>query len=218
MGAGLSEEAANNSVLLCIKLMRLAIETAGTTITHTPEILHLISDDIFEHLIKLIQRSTTPYDIATECMRIFTVISTVLRSRMKLQQEVFFQKVIIWGLKNNRNNVKFEELILDTLIDITADPSFLIDLYVNYDCDSQRQDLLEQLYMAISLFTLVFSCFSFIFYLNETVKDNVLSSAVITRLALRIIYAGIKHINYRCNELQHPTTIAGTLSPSSLTA
>lgn len=167
MGAGLSEEAANNSVLLCIKLMRLAIETAGTTITHTPEILHLISDDIFEHLIKLIQRSTTSYDIATECMRIFTVISTVLRSRMKLQQEVFFQKVIIWGLKNNRNNVKFEELILDTLIDITADPSFLIDLYVNYDCDSQRQDLLEQLYMAISLFTLVFFFCFFLYFLLE---------------------------------------------------
>lgn len=85
---------------------------------------------------------------------------------MKLQQEVFFQKVIIWGLKNNRNNVKFEELILDTLIDITADPSFLIDLYVNYDCDSQRQDLLEQLYMAISLFTFVFSCF-FLYFLLE---------------------------------------------------
>ncbi|KAK8813139.1 hypothetical protein WA158_002731 [Blastocystis sp. Blastoise] len=191
MGVGLSKEESSDSLLLCIRLIRLGIETAGTTLTHIPEILHLISDEIFEHLIMLIQRSSTSYDIVTECMRIFTVISTVLRSRMKLQQEVFFQRVIIWGLKMKQSNPLFEELVLETLVDIFADPSFLIDMYVNYDCDSQRQDLLESLYNA----------------LNETVKDSLITGSTAPRVALRILYSGIKHIDFRCNELQHPTPL-----------
>ena len=41
-------------------------------------------------------------------------------------------------------------LVLDVLTDLSYDPSFLVDLYVNYDCDPQRSDLMESLYKSVS--------------------------------------------------------------------
>ena len=49
----------------------------------------------------------------------------------------------------NSKNPNLVGLVLDTLIDLSYDPAFLVDLYVNYDCDPQRSDVMETLYKLV---------------------------------------------------------------------
>ena len=41
-------------------------------------------------------------------------------------------------------------MILETLTDLLAEPALLPDLFYNYDCDTQRTDLLESLIRALA--------------------------------------------------------------------
>ena len=72
-----------------------------------------------------------------------------MRVELKLQIEMFFQRIVFWSLEGNSKNPSLVPLVLDMLIDLSYDPTFLVDLYVNYDCDSQRCDVLETLYKLV---------------------------------------------------------------------
>ena len=85
----------------------------------------------------------------SEILRIFTFFAATMRVELKLQLEVFFQRLVFWVLEGNSKNPNLVKLVLDTLIDLSYDPAFLVDLYVNYDCDPQRSDLMETLYKLV---------------------------------------------------------------------
>lgn len=95
-------------------------------------------------------RPGVPTNILSEIIRIFSFFAATMRVELKLQLEVFFERVVFWVLEGNAKNPYLLQFILDMLVDLSNDQSFLVDLYVNYDCDAQRSDLMETLYKLVA--------------------------------------------------------------------
>lgn len=146
---GVSEDDSNNTLCLCLRLMRMALESCGGVIASSEPLFQIISDEFFKHLLMLALKPTTPLMIMTEILRIFSFFAATMRVELKLQLEVFFQRIVLWALEGNAKNPVLIPLVLDMLTDLSYDPSFLVDLYVNYDCDPQRCDLMEALYKSV---------------------------------------------------------------------
>lgn len=151
-GVGVSEDDSNNTLCLCLRLMRMALESCGGVIASSEPLFLIISDEFFKHLLMLALKPSTPVSILTEILRIFAFFAATMRVELKLQIEVFFQRVVLWALEGNAKNPALIPLVLDMLTDLSYDPSFLVDLYVNYDCDPQRCDLMESLYKSVSVY------------------------------------------------------------------
>lgn len=129
--------------------MRMALESCGSMIASSEPLFCIISDEFFKHLLMLALRPTAPLPMLSEILRIFTFFAATMRVELKLQLEVFFQRLVFWVLEGNSKNPNLVNLVLNTLIDLSYDPSFLVDLYVNYDCDPQRSDVMETLYKLV---------------------------------------------------------------------
>ena len=129
--------------------MRMALESCGGVIASSQPFFLIISDEFFKHLLMLALRPSVPSSILSEIIRIFSFFAATMRVELKLQLEVFFERVVFWALEGNSKNPELVSLVLDMLVDISYDQSFLVDLYVNYDCDSQRSDLMETLYKLV---------------------------------------------------------------------
>ena len=99
--------------------------------------------------LMLAMRPSVPPVMLAEIIRILSFFVGVMRVELKLQIEMFFQRIVFWSLEGNSKNPSLVPLVLDMLIDLSYDPTFLVDLYVNYDCDSQRCDVLETLYKLV---------------------------------------------------------------------
>ena len=150
-GVGVSEDDSNNTLLLCLRLMRMALESCGGVIGSSAPFFRIISDDFFKHLLMLALRPSAPQPILSEILRIFSFFAATTRVELKLQLEVFFERLVFAALGGGRKDSPLVPLVLDTLTDLSYDSSFLVDLYVNYDCDPQRSDLMETLYKLVGL-------------------------------------------------------------------
>ena len=146
---GVSEDDSNNTLCLCLRLMRMALESCGSVIASSQPFFAVISDEFFKHLIMLALRPSVPSVMLAEILRILSFFTGVMRFELKLQIETFFQRIVFWSLAGNAKNAALVPLVLDMLIDLSYDPTFLVDLYVNYDCASQRCDMLETLYKLV---------------------------------------------------------------------
>ena len=129
--------------------MRMALESCGGVIASSEPFFRIISDEFFKHLLMLALRPNAPASMLSEVLRIFCFFAATMRVELKLQLEVFFQRLVFWALEGNSKNDALVSLVLDALSDLSSDPSFLVDLYVNYDCDPQRSDLMETLYKLV---------------------------------------------------------------------
>lgn len=147
---GVSEDESNNTLFLCLNLMRMALESCGGVIASSPPFFLIISDEFFKHLLMLTLRPGVPTNILSEIIRIFSFFAATMRVELKLQLEVFFERIVFWVLEGNAKNPYLLQFILDMLVDLSNDQSFLVDLYVNYDCDAQRSDLMETLYKLVA--------------------------------------------------------------------
>ena len=146
---GVSEDDSNNTLCLCLRLMRMALESCGSVIASSESFFSVIADEFFKHLLMLAMRPSVPPVMLAEIIRILSFFVGVMRVELKLQIEMFFQRIVFWSLEGNSKNPSLVPLVLDMLIDLSYDPTFLVDLYVNYDCDSQRCDVLETLYKRV---------------------------------------------------------------------
>lgn len=181
--------------LAALRILNNAFETSGTAIKNYPSLMSLIQDHGCKYLFQL-ARSTNP-NILQMSLRVVSTMLETMRSKLKLQQELFLAFTIdklapavptraqISAIAQSKgltasprpgssepgtpissspvmNEVDDEnvgpskpaidpargetrELMLETLSHIARYPSFMVDLFVNYDCDVNCEDLFERL-------------------------------------------------------------------------
>jgi hypothetical protein len=105
-------------------------------------------------------------------LRVFFNLFSSLKRHLKFQMELFFNEIL--GLLSNKQ-IPFEhrEVVLEVIVQLCKDSTFLFDLYINYDCDLQCGNLFERL---IEFLYKVRSTSSFSFFFCKT-SSLVFSSA-----------------------------------------
>ncbi|XP_012700213.1 ARF guanine-nucleotide exchange factor GNL2 [Setaria italica] len=137
-GAFTSEE---DVMLFSLVLVNSAVELGGEAIGKHAKLLRLIQDDLFYHLISY----ATEYSPLVLSMICSTALNLYhfLRRHLKLQLEAFFMFVLL-KVCGGANGPQLQEVAVEGLISFIRQPTFVIEMYVNYDCDPLLRNVFEE--------------------------------------------------------------------------
>ncbi|XP_039853782.1 ARF guanine-nucleotide exchange factor GNL2-like [Panicum virgatum] len=138
-GAFTSEE---DVMLFSLVLVNSAVELGGEAIGKHAKLLRLIQDDLFYHLIHY----ATEYSPLVLSMICSTALNLYhfLRRFLKLQLEAFFMFVLL-RVCGGANGPHLQEVAVEGLVSFIRQPTFVIEMYVNYDCDPLLRNVFEEM-------------------------------------------------------------------------
>uniref|UniRef100_A0A2N9FAY8 SEC7 domain-containing protein n=1 Tax=Fagus sylvatica TaxID=28930 RepID=A0A2N9FAY8_FAGSY len=123
-------------------LINSAIELSGDEIGRHPKLLRMIQDDLFHHLIHY-GTCSSPLVLSMICSTVLNIYH-FLRRFIRLQLEAFFVFVLL-KVAARGSSVSLQEVALEGLINFCRQPTFIIEVYVNYDCDPLSRSLFEEI-------------------------------------------------------------------------
>nr|XP_043608603.1 ARF guanine-nucleotide exchange factor GNOM-like [Erigeron canadensis] len=130
--------------LFALGLINSAIELGGPSLRDHPEILALIQNDLFHSLMQF-GLSPSPLILSTVCSIVLNLYH-LMRVKLKLQLEAFFSSVLMKiALNKHGASYQQQEVALETLVDLCRQPTFIHEMYANYDCDISCSNLFEDL-------------------------------------------------------------------------
>jgi brefeldin A-resistance guanine nucleotide exchange factor 1 len=129
-------------------LLNTALETAGEAIGSHEKLVGVIQDDICKSL--LVNSVTDDLFILSLMLRVVFNLFQSVKRHLKVQLEVFFNSIhlkLAGNFEEAKEPVVFQqaELALESLIDFCREPSLVLEMYTNYDCDVHFANLFEAL-------------------------------------------------------------------------
>ncbi|XP_020673315.1 ARF guanine-nucleotide exchange factor GNL2 isoform X2 [Dendrobium catenatum] len=128
--------------LFVLLLINTVVELGGDSINHHPGLLHIIQDDLFHHLIHYSTRSGQRI-LSITCNIVFSLYH-FLRGSLRLQLEAFFIYVLLKIAKGSYGS-QLQEVAVEGITSFCRQPNFIMEIYVNYDCDPIRHNVLEEI-------------------------------------------------------------------------
>lgn len=128
--------------LLGLSLVNIILETQPPEALF-PGLLPTIQDELCRHL--MLNLMTSDLTIFTLTLRTFYHLFVSYKASLKLQMEAFFLCLLNSVMESKASSYEKQELALECLVEFCAEPDFMIDLFLNYDCDLQCANLFEQL-------------------------------------------------------------------------
>ncbi|PON37290.1 Armadillo-type fold containing protein [Parasponia andersonii] len=128
--------------LFALGLINSAIELAGPSIHKHPKLLSIIQDELFHNLMQF-GLSMSPLILSTVCSIVLNLYHH-LRSELKVQLEAFFSCVILrLAQSKHGSSYQQQEVALEALVDFCRQPTFMAEMYANYDCDITCGNIFE---------------------------------------------------------------------------
>ncbi|XP_039118527.1 ARF guanine-nucleotide exchange factor GNL2 [Dioscorea cayenensis subsp. rotundata] len=127
--------------VFALMLINSAVELGGEGMGRHTRLLRMIQDDLFHHLIHYATRSS-PLVLSMICSIVLNLYH-FLRSSLRLQLEAFFTYVLL-KIAAGGNGVHLQEVAIESLVSFCQQPTFVVEMYVNYDCDPIQQNIFEE--------------------------------------------------------------------------
>lgn len=129
-------------------LLNTCLETAGESIGNFDELVRVIQDNLCKSL--LVNSMTDDLFILSLTLRVVFNLFMSVKRHLKVQLEVFFNSIhlkIAGNYEDTQDPSLFQrsELALESIIDFCREPSLILELYSNYDCDMHFANLFETL-------------------------------------------------------------------------
>ncbi|KAI0736608.1 hypothetical protein C8Q72DRAFT_893220 [Fomitopsis betulina] len=156
--------------LTVLRILNIALEASGTHLSAYPSLVTIIVDQGCKFLFQLARSNHS--SVLQAALRTIATMFETMRPKLKLQQELFLAFTIDRlappapakgpapipsHLEQNPEKAPptprllvapakgdTRELLLETLCLISRHPSFMVDLYVNYDCDMNCENMFER--------------------------------------------------------------------------
>ncbi|KAF8678571.1 hypothetical protein HU200_046187 [Digitaria exilis] len=132
-GAFTSEE---DVMLFSLVLVNSAVELGGEAIGKHAKLLRLIQDDLFYHLINY----ATEYSPLVLSMICSTALNLYHFLRSWRRSFMF----VLLRVCGGANGPQLQEVAVEALISFIRQPTFVIEMYVNYDCDPLLRNVFEE--------------------------------------------------------------------------
>ncbi|KAK4493444.1 hypothetical protein RD792_006795 [Penstemon davidsonii] len=139
---GLTSQTPDENVqLFAMYLVNSAIELSGDSIGKHPKLLRMIQDDLFHHLIHY-GASSSPLVLSMICSTLLNIYHFLRRS-VRLQLEAFFS-FVLFRAASPGSPLQLQEVAVEGIINFCRQPKFIIEVYVNYDCDPTFKNVFEE--------------------------------------------------------------------------
>ncbi|KAI3790197.1 hypothetical protein L2E82_03060 [Cichorium intybus] len=123
-------------------LINSALELSGNGIGKHKKLLRMVQDDIFHHLIHY-GNSSSPLVFSMICSTVFNIYY-FHRKSIRLQLEAFFI-FVLFKTSNQGHLIHLQELAVEGIINFCRQPTFIIEAYINYDCDLIFNNIFEEI-------------------------------------------------------------------------
>ncbi|XP_061366468.1 ARF guanine-nucleotide exchange factor GNL2 [Gastrolobium bilobum] len=127
--------------IFALVLINSAIELSGDEIGKHPKLLRMIQDDLFHHLIYYGTWSSS-FVLSMICSTVLNAYH-FLRRFTRFQLEAFFGYVLI-RVATLGSTIPVQEVAVEGIINFCRQPSFVVEIYVNYDCDPCCRNVFEE--------------------------------------------------------------------------
>ncbi|EXB37040.1 Pattern formation protein [Morus notabilis] len=124
-------------------LINSAVELSGDGIGRHPKLLRMVQDDLFHHLIHY-GTCSSPLVLSMICCTVLNAYH-FLRRFIRLQIEAFFGFVLLRISTTQGVPLQLQEVSLEGIINFCRHPTFIIETYVNYDCDPHCRNVFEEI-------------------------------------------------------------------------
>lgn len=130
-----------------LQLLTVALESAH--IVNYQSLLVLVKDELCRHLFQLL--SVERMNLYASSMRVCFLLFESMREHLKFQLEMYLKKLMdIIISENTKMPYEMKEMGLEALVQLWRIPSFVTELYINYDCDFYCSNLFEDLTKLLS--------------------------------------------------------------------
>nr|XP_019949105.1 PREDICTED: Golgi-specific brefeldin A-resistance guanine nucleotide exchange factor 1 isoform X3 [Paralichthys olivaceus] len=130
-----------------LQLLTVALESAD--IANYQSLLGLVKDELCRHLFQLL--SADRINLYTSSIRVCFLLFESMRLHLKFQLEMYLKKMMdIITSENVKMPYEMKEMALEALVQLWRIPSFVTELYINYDCDFYCSNLFEDLTKLLS--------------------------------------------------------------------
>ncbi|XP_077350536.1 Golgi-specific brefeldin A-resistance guanine nucleotide exchange factor 1 isoform X2 [Festucalex cinctus] len=130
-----------------LQLLNVALESAH--FVNYQSLLGLIKDELCRHLFQLL--SMERMNLYALSLRVCFLLFESMRVHLKFQLEMYLKKLMdIITSENIKMPYEMKEMALEALVQLWRIPSFVTELYINYDCDFYCSNLFEDLTKLLS--------------------------------------------------------------------
>ncbi|KAI3363273.1 hypothetical protein L3Q82_011561 [Scortum barcoo] len=130
-----------------LQLLTVALESAH--IANYQSLLGLVKDELCRHLFQLL--SVDRMNLYAASIRVCFLLFESMRIHLKFQLEMYLKKLMdIITSENIKMPYEMKEMALEALVQLWRIPSFVTELYINYDCDFYCSNLFEDLTKLLS--------------------------------------------------------------------
>ncbi|KAK7901666.1 hypothetical protein WMY93_018435 [Mugilogobius chulae] len=130
-----------------LQLLTVALESAN--VANYQSLLVLVKDELCRHLFQLL--SVERMNLYASSIRVCFLLFESMRVHLKFQLEMYLKKLMdIITCENIRMPYEMKELALEAIVQLWRVPSFVTELYLNYDCDFYCSNLFEDLTKLLS--------------------------------------------------------------------
>ena len=109
------------------------IEKSYNLFQNDNDVIFIIKEIFRDSLLK--NTLSSNIKIFQPSLELFITIIKAYRIHLKEQIEIFFMRVLITFLESENLEFVFKDAVLKALLQLVNDCSFLVEIYVNYDCD-----------------------------------------------------------------------------------
>uniref|UniRef100_A0A3B3W2B2 Golgi-specific brefeldin A-resistance guanine nucleotide exchange factor 1 n=1 Tax=Poecilia latipinna TaxID=48699 RepID=A0A3B3W2B2_9TELE len=139
----------NTDAMIQMGLQLLTVALESTYVVNYQSLLVLVKDELCRHLFQLL--SVERMNLFASSMRVCFLLFESMREHLKFQLEMYLKKLMdIITSENTKMPYEMKEMGLEALVQLWRIPSFVTELYINYDCDFYCSNLFEDLTKLLS--------------------------------------------------------------------
>ncbi|XP_028843973.1 Golgi-specific brefeldin A-resistance guanine nucleotide exchange factor 1 isoform X3 [Denticeps clupeoides] len=139
----------NTDVMKHMGLQLLTVALESASIAPYQSLLSLVKDELCRHLFQLL--NVDRINLYAASIRVAFLLFEGMRGHLKFQLEMYLKKLMdIITSENPKLPYEMKEMALEALVQLWRIPSFVTELYINYDCDFYCGNLFEDLTKLLS--------------------------------------------------------------------
>uniref|UniRef100_A0A8C3SDY4 Golgi-specific brefeldin A-resistance guanine nucleotide exchange factor 1 n=1 Tax=Chelydra serpentina TaxID=8475 RepID=A0A8C3SDY4_CHESE len=139
----------NSEVMIHMGLQLLTVALESALVANCQSLLGLVKDELCRHLFQLL--NVERLNLYAASLRVCFLLFESMREHLKFQLEMYIKKLMeIITVENPKMPYEMKEMALEAIVQLWRIPSFVTELYINYDCDYYCSNLFEDLTKLLS--------------------------------------------------------------------
>jgi len=131
------------SKILSLELILSMVQNPPESIRTNPDFLAQIKDHLSESILK--NSVSNEKQIFGLSFSIFSALFVNFRNMLKTEIGIFIEEIFLKILDSGNSSYQHKFLILQVFNKIAQNPRFILEIFVNYDCDIETRNIFERI-------------------------------------------------------------------------